>query len=79
MSEEKQVQGWKDVQITPNMPLDVMVNFLNVLNQRLCAIENVVTVAGPDGKMISLTDLYAIQTAEMQKQAEEQAQENKGE
>lgn len=79
MPEEKQVQGWKDVQITPNMPLDVMVNFLNVLNQRLCAIENVVTVAGPDGKMISLTDLYAIQTAEMQKQAEEQTQENKGE
>ena len=63
------------------MPLDVIVNFLNVLNQRLCAIENVVTVAGPDGKMISLTDLYAIQTAEMQAQAaaEAETQEKKGE
>ena len=81
MPEEKQVQGWKDVQITPNMPLDVIVNFLNVLNQRLCAIENVVTVASPDGKMISLTDLYAIQTAEMQAQAaaEAETQEKKGE
>lgn len=75
--QEKQINGWKDVQITENMPLNVIVNFMNVLNQRLCEIENVVTVAGPNGKMISLTDLYAIQAAEAQKQmAEKQAEEN---
>ena len=82
MPEEMQeIQGWKDVQITPDMPLSVIVNFFNVLNQRLCAIENVVTVAGPEGKMISLTDLYALQTEEAKKSAEEQAkqQESKGE
>lgn len=82
MSEEMQeIQGWKDVQITPDMPLSVIVNFFNVLNQRLCAIENVVTVAGPEGKMISLTDLYALQTEEAKKTAEEQAKqkESKGE
>ncbi len=83
MPEEMQeIQGWKDVQITPDMPLSVIVNFFNVLNQRLCAIENVVTVAGPEGKMISLTDLYALQTEEAKKAAEEQAkqqQESKGE
>jgi len=83
MPEEMQeIQGWKDVQITPDMPLSVIVNFFNVLNQRLCAIENVVTVAGPEGKMISLTDLYALQTEEAKKAAKEQAkqqQESKGE
>lgn len=83
MPEEMQeIQGWKDVQITPDMPLSVIVNFFNVLNQRLCAIENVVTVAGPEGKMISLTDLYALQTEEAKKEAEEKAkqqQESKGE
>lgn len=70
--QENPIQGWKDVMISLNMPLDVIVNFMNVLNQRLCAIENVVTVAGPEGKMISLTDLYAIQTAEAQKLAQQQ-------
>lgn len=82
MPEEMQeIQGWKDVQITPDMPLSVIINFFNVLNQRLCAIENVVTVAGPEGKMISLTDLYALQTEEAKKTAEEQAKqkESKGE
>lgn len=71
--ENKMPNGWKDVTITVAMPLDVLVNFLNVLNQRLCTIENVVTVQGPEGKMISITDLYAIQSAEeMKKQAEAQ-------
>ena len=73
-------QGWKDVTITVAMPLDVLVNFLNVLNQRLCTLENIVTVQGPDGKMISLTDLYAIQAeAEMKKEAEARAQVEKSE
>ena len=37
---EKKVQGWKDVVITPDMPLTAIVQFLNVLNQRLCTIED---------------------------------------
>ena len=74
MPEEKKITGWAQVNITPDMPLGLIVNFLNVLNQRLVTIENVVTVQGPDGKMISLTDLYALQSEEEAKQA--QAQEN---
>ena len=74
MPEEKKITGWAQVNITPDMPLGLIVNFLNVLNQRLVTIENVVTVQGPDGKMISLTDLYALQSKEEAKQA--QAQEN---
>ena len=74
MPEEKKITGWAQVNITPDMPLGLIVNFLNVLNQRLVTIENVVTVQGPDGKMMSLTDLYALQSEEEAKQA--QAQEN---
>lgn len=71
MSEEKkEIQGWKDVILSPDVPLSALVNFLNILNQRLCGLENVVTVPSPDGgKMISLTDLYELETkAELEKQ-----------
>lgn len=73
MPEEKKVPSWADAHITVSMPLDLIVNFLNVLNQRLVTIENVVTVQGPDGKMISLSDLYALQSEE---EAKRMAQEN---
>jgi hypothetical protein len=72
MPEEKKITGWAQVNITPDMPLGLIVNFLNVLNQRLVTIENVVTVQGPDGKMMSLTDLYALQSEEEAKQAQAQ-------
>ena len=73
MAEERQIQGWKDVQITLNMPLDAIVHFANILNQRLVAIEDVLKV---DGK--TLTQIYAEQAeqerAEMaRRMAEQQA------
>jgi len=71
MDEEKKVNGWRDVQITAQMPLDVIVNFFNVLNQRLCALEDVTTTIGPNGKAISLTDLYALQAEEALRQQAE--------
>ena len=74
-TENKVPQGWRDVQIVPDMPLSALVNFLNVLNQRLCALEDIVTVPGEDGKAISLTDLYALQAeAAMKAQAEEKGE-----
>lgn len=74
-TENKVPQGWRDVQIVPDMPLSALVNFLNVLNQRLCALEDIVTVPGEDGKAISLTDLYALQAeAAMKTQAEEKGE-----
>ena len=42
--EQKQVKGWADVVITPDMPLSVIVNFLNVINERLCAIEDIIQI-----------------------------------
>ena len=73
MAEEKRIQGWKDVQITPEMPLGAIVHFANILNQRLVAVEDILKV---DGK--TLTEIYAEQAekerAEMEKKmAEEQA------
>ena len=62
--EQKQAQGWKDVQIVPEIPLITIMNFLNVLNQRLVTLENVVVVPDGNGKMINVTDYYAMQAEE---------------
>lgn len=70
MNQNVQPQGWKDVQITPDMALSMIVGFMNVLNQRLATVENIVSVPTDDGKMVSLTDYYAEQAAaEMAAQA----------
>ena len=73
--EQEQTQGWGDVQINSNMSLDMLVNFLNILNQRLVTIENFVTIPDQKGKMISITDFYQQQAQQAQEaQAQEQAQ-----
>lgn len=75
---QQQIQGWQDVQISPELPLSALIQFLNVLNQRLVAVENNTTVKNDDGKYVSLTDLYAQQAqAELearQAAAEQEAQ-----
>ena len=70
--EQKQPQGWKDVVITPDMPLAAIVQFLNVLNQRLCTIEDNTFVEMPNGEKLSITQIYALQS-------EAEQEENKGE
>ena len=72
----EQLQGWKDVTITPDMPLAAIVQFLNVLNQRLCGIEDNLKIQTPDGQEISITEIYR-QQAEAELAA--QANENQGE
>ena len=57
-------QGWKDINIVSDMPLTALVQFLNILNQRLCAVEDNTFIKDDQGNMISLTRLYAIQAAE---------------
>lgn len=70
--EQKQPQGWKDVVITPDMPLTALVQFFNVLNQRLCTIEDNLLVEMPNGEKLSITELYRIQAEEEQKVQQEQ-------
>lgn len=73
MAEENKVQGWKDVQITPDMPLTVLVHFLNVLNQRLVTIEDNLKLGDK-----SLTQIYAEQAEkEREEMAKAQAEEKK--
>ena len=72
--EQRQPQGWRDVVITPEMPLAAIVQFFNVLNQRLCTIEDNLMVEMPTGEKISITQAYALQAEQ-----EKAQQENKGE
>lgn len=77
MAEEKKIQSWKDVQLTPDMPLTVLVNFLNVLNQRLAAVEDQVVVDF-EGAKRTLSEVYAIQSErEAEAVAKQQAEEQK--
>jgi transcriptional regulatory protein LevR len=70
----QQPQGWKDVNITPDMPLAAMVQFFNVLNQRLCTIEDNLKVEMPNGEKLSITQIYALQAEAEQKAQQEQEQ-----
>jgi hypothetical protein len=74
VNQNQQPQGWRGVTITPDMPLGAIVQFFNILNQRLCNLEDNVTV-NLQNEMVSLTRAYEIQ-AELEKQAQ---QEQKGE
>ena len=75
--EQKEAQGWRDVTITPDMPLAALVQFFNILNQRLCTVEDNTMVEVTDGEKLSISEIYRLQT-EAEKQAQAQ-QENKGE
>ena len=65
-------QGWKDVNIVPDMPLSALVQFLNILNQRLCAVEDNTFIKDDEGNMLSLTKLYAMQAAEEAERAQQE-------
>lgn len=76
---KQELQGWKDVQLNPDMSVSMLVGFLNVLNQRLVTLENIITIPDGDGKMINLTDYYARQAqAEIDAQTKAK-EESKGE
>jgi len=75
----QQIQGWKDVQINGQLPLEAILNFFNILNQRLCTVEDLTKVSGPDGSDVTLTELYRLQTEEQMKQAQAKAEETKEE
>lgn len=50
--------AWNQVMISPDLPLIAIVDFLNVLNQRLANIENLIQVPDEHGDMHSITELY---------------------
>lgn len=74
---EKKVQGWKDVVITPDMPLTAIVQFLNVLNQRLCTIEDNLSVEMQNGEKLSITEIYRIQAEQAEQEKNKESKESK--
>jgi hypothetical protein len=81
---QEQPQGWKDVNIIAEMPLSAIVQFLNILNQRLCSVEDNVLVQGLNGDHISITKAYEIQAQlereeEIKKRLDKINQETQGE
>ena len=76
---DKKVQGWKDVVITPDMPLTAIVQFLNVLNQRLCTIEDNLNIEMQNGEKLSNTEIYRMQAEQEKNKENKEDKEQKGE
>ena len=67
-------QGWKDVQLTPDMSASMLIDFLNVLNQRLVNLEDIIKITAEDGRKMTLTEYYNLQV-----QSHNESTETKGE
>ena len=67
-------QGWKDVQLTPDMSVSMLINFLNVLNQRLAHLAAIIEITAEDGRKMTLTEYYNLQV-----QSHNESTETKGE
>ena len=63
-------QGWKDVQLTPDMSVSMLINFLNVLNQRLANLEDIIEITAEDGRKMTLTEYYNLQVQSYNESAE---------
>ena len=71
--EQQQLQGWADVHLHGGLSVNALIDFLNILNQRVCTIENIVSVPDEQGRHHSLTEIYREQEKAMQ-QAQNQNQ-----
>ena len=60
--------SWRSIQITTDYPLNVIIQYINTINSRLCTVEDNITVP-KDNRMVTLTDLYIEQArAEREKE-----------
>lgn len=67
-----QFNGWKDAKIDNNMPIQGIVEFLNIINQRLILIEDQLTIKVGEGQNITLSQYWTeIQKQEYQRMMEE--------
>ena len=78
MEENKQVQirSWRDIQVDLNSPMGMVLDMINVLNQRLATVEDN-TFVDYEGEKISLTEMYARQAQD--ELAKRQSEENQSE
>lgn len=70
MEENKKDIGWREVYVSPDMPIGFFLQFINVLNERLCNLEDITKI---DGK--TLTEKYI---EESKKKEQEIKEETKG-
>lgn len=68
--------SWRNAQISGDLPLNALVQFLNILNERLCTVEDATVVTVDEqGTQMSLTEVYIAQAqADMQAEQEERLQ-----
>lgn len=67
-----QFNGWKDAKIDTNMPIQGIVELLNIINQRLILIEDQLTIKVGEGQNITLTQYWIeVQKQEYQRMMEE--------
>lgn len=81
--EQQMPKGWKDVMVGLDAPITALLQLVNVLNQRVCQLEDIVKT-NYNGETMTVTEYIRIRTEEEQKkfmeeQAKAQAQENKAE
>lgn len=69
--QEQKFDGWRSAQIDENLPIGGLVQFLNVLNQRLILIEDALSIQDGDER-ITLSEYWVrVQKEEYQKMIEE--------
>ena len=60
-NENTKIKGWANVVINDGMTLEMLVNFLNVLNRRLCFLEDNIRIRLDDNQeSMSITDFYLL-------------------
>lgn len=68
--QEQKFDGWRSAQIDENLPIGGLVQFLNVLNQRLILIEDALSIQDGDER-ITLSEYWVrVQKEEYQKMIE---------
>ena len=68
------IPGWADIMITDEIPLKNVLEFFNVLNQRLANLEDIIEITAEDGRKMTLTEYYNLQV-----QSHNESTETKGE
>ena len=67
-------EGWSTVNITADMPLSMIIHFINILNQRLCFIEDNQKVQINGDQIVTITELMKMQAAAAAAQQEQEEQ-----
>lgn len=74
--QNNEIRSWKDIQVDMSSPIGMMIDLINILNQRLAAVEDQVMITDENGEKISFTELYHRQALAQLEAQKESAQES---